>query len=253
MAGIDSRYWSNHFEQVFCKQITTFTDSIENRVLPAFEQIESEADAAIEKEWERLGDTWSEYSDMGDYAELAYEAGIEYYQSLEAVRQALINITATTLYHLFEQQVFYFHRKQLLYPEEEDTTQLINMKVFKERLFSSGISIETLSTWAKIEELKVVADVVKHAEGRSANKLRPLRPDLFNLHAIQKETFFNFGNSTHDVYLPLAGQDIYLSIDDLRAYSSALVSFWQEFANLILNRKRVRGGVDDTLKDQSPF
>lgn len=237
MAAIDSRYWSNHFKQVFCKQITTFTDSIENRVLPAFESIESEADAAVEKEWERLGNTWSEDSDMGDYAELAYEAGIEYYQSLKAVRQALINMTATTLYHMFEQQVFYFHRKQLLDPEEEDTIKLINMTEFKKRLSSSGIFIETLSTWAKIKELEVVAKVIKHAEGRSADELRPLRPDLFDHPAIQKETFFNCGNSKLDVYMPLAGQDIYLSIGDLRAYSSALCRFGKNLLILFLTEK----------------
>ncbi len=234
MVGLDSRYWSNYFKQVFCKQITTFTDSIESRVLPAFDTIEPEADTVVEKEWERLGSIWSEDSDMGDHAERAYEAGIDYYQSLEAVRQSLVNITATAMYHLFEQQVFFFHRKQVLQPEDENNIKRINMMEFKKHLNSSGISIEALSTWSKVEELKVVANVIKHADGRSADDLRSLRPDLFSRRALLRNPLFECGNIYRsDVFMPLAGQDIYLTIDDLRTYCSALVSFWQEFASAI--------------------
>lgn len=234
MAGLDPRYWSNYFKQVFCKQITTFTDSIASRVLPTFDQIESEAEAAAEKEWERLGSLYSEDSDMGDDAERAQEAGIDYYQSLEAVRQSLVNISATALYHMFEQQILLFHRKQVLYPEEENNIKLINMEEFEKRLNTFGIYVEKLSTWPKVEELKLVANAVKHAKGPSAHKLHSLRPDLFSHPSILKDLLFDWVNSKPDVYMPLAGKDIYLTIDDLRAYSEALVSFWSEFANVII-------------------
>ncbi len=233
MAGLDPRYWGNYFEQVFCKQITIFMDSIATRVLPTFDQIESEADAAVEREWERLGRIGTEDSDMGDDAERAYEAGIDYYQSLEAVRQSLINITAAALYHMFEQQVLFFHRKQLLYPEEENNIDLINMKEFEKRLNTFGVYVEKLSTWPKVEELKLVANAVKHAKGPSAHKLHSLRPDLFSRPSILKDLLFDWVDSKPDVYMPLAGKDIYLTIDDLRAYSEALVSFWSEFAKVI--------------------
>ncbi|MCC6502664.1 MAG: hypothetical protein IT362_05975 [Deltaproteobacteria bacterium] len=233
MSGLDPSYWSKYFKEVFCKQINTFTDSIASRVLPTFDQIESEAEAAAEKEWERLGSLYSEYSDMGDVAERAQEAGIDYYQSLEAVRQSLVNITATALYHMFEQQVFLFHRKQVLHPEEENNIKLINMEEFKKRLAGFDISIEAISAWSKVKELEVVANAVKHAEGRSAVELLSLRPDLFDHPAIQKYPFFNFGISRPHVYMPLAGEDIYLTINDLNTYSSALVSFWEELADNI--------------------
>lgn len=134
---------------------------------------------------------------------------------------------------MFEQQVFLFHRKQVLHPEEENNIKLINREEFKKRLASFGISIEALSAWSKVKELEVVANAVKHAEGRSADELRSLRPDLFDHPAIQKYSFFNFGISRPHVYMPLAGKDIYLTIDDLYAYSSALVSFWEELADNI--------------------
>lgn len=233
MVHLDPRYWSNYFKQVFCKQVTIFTDSIANRMLPTFDQIESEAEAVAEQEWERLGSVFYEDSDMGDFAEQARDAGIEYYHSLEAVRQSLINITATALHHMFEQQVFLFHRKQVLNPEEEDDIKLINMKEFKKRLAGFGISIETLSAWSKIEELGFVANAIKHAEGPSADKLHSLRPDLFVHPFIRENPVFNFSVDKPSVYLPLIGEDIYLSADDLNAYAEALTSFWEEFAEAI--------------------
>lgn len=230
---MSNSYWSDHFKQVFCKEIITYIDFIVSRVMPTFDTIESEADAVAKREYERLGSSWSEDEDMGDCAEQAYEAGIDYYQSLDAVRQSLINITATALYHMFEQQVLLFHRKHVLNREEENAIRLLNMEEFKKRLVSSGIDIEKLSAWAKVDELKVVANVIKHAEGHAADKLRRLRPDLFTLTATEEDTFWNSRILRRDVYSPLTGEDIYITIDDLRAYSNALVSFWQEFANAI--------------------
>ena len=231
---LDPEYWSDYFKQVFCKHIATFMDSIANRVLPTFTQIESEAEAVAEREWERLcGLPASEYSDMGDLAERAQEAGIDYYQSLEAVRQSLINITATAMYHMFEQQILFFHRKQLLQPTEKDSNRSVSLEEFKSRLTSKGICIEKLSIWPKVNELRVVANVVKHAEGASARELRSLRPDLFDHPAIRKHPLFKFRRDRPPVYLPLAGEDIYITIDDLHVYGSALISFWEEFAKAI--------------------
>jgi hypothetical protein len=42
-----------------------------------------------------------------------------------------------------------------------------------------GIDLASLAAWAKIDELRSVANSVKHAEGGSARQLRQVRPDLF--------------------------------------------------------------------------
>jgi hypothetical protein len=231
---LDPEYWNDYFKRSFCRQITTFIDSIADRVLPTFDRIESEAEATAEQEWKRLCSLpGPEDSDMGYFAEQAQEAGIDYYLTLSAVHQSLINLTATALYHMFEQQVLLFHRKQVLRPAEKDCINLISMAEFKNRLGSMGISIEKFSIWTKVDELRVVANVVKHAEGTSAHALRSMRQDLFDHPSTRKHPLFNLKIGTRPVYLPLAGEDIFVTIDDLRAYGSALISFWEEFAEAI--------------------
>jgi hypothetical protein len=75
----------------------------------------------------------------------------------------------------------YFHREQVLKSEEEDNISKIEFSEFKKILKSEGVDIESLKSWSKINELKLVADSVKHAEGRSSEELKKLRLDLFIL------------------------------------------------------------------------
>lgn len=39
--------------------------------------------------------------------------------------------------------------------------------------------MESLNCWHKIKELRLVVNVLKHAEGDSAERLRKMRPNLF--------------------------------------------------------------------------
>ena len=43
-----------------------------------------------------------------------------------------------------------------------------------------GISIEEFRSWNDLEELRLVCNAVKHAEGGSAKALEKIRPDLFS-------------------------------------------------------------------------
>lgn len=80
--------------------------------MPTFDQIESESETIAKRELKRLCDlpAYDEAPDMESVAERAHEIGIDYYLTLSAVHQSLINLTATALYHMFEQQVLFFHR-----------------------------------------------------------------------------------------------------------------------------------------------
>lgn len=229
----DGRFWADHFRLIFTKQISHFCAAVESRFLPTFNSLEAEAKQAEDAEWERLGQFVDpEYADEETLAEQALNAGIDYYSSMDAVRQTLINLSVASLYHLFEQQLLFFHRRQVLHPREENEKELIKIKEFKTRLSDAGLHIETLKSWAKIEELRVVANTIKHAEGSSAEKLRQLRPDLFT-HPQLRDTAGFDSSSMSRVYLPLAGEDIFLTVADLRAYCTTLLEFWEEFGAAI--------------------
>lgn len=221
----DGRFWAEHFSRVFSKQITHFCVAVETRFLPTFESLEAEAQQVSDTEWERLGHIVNpEYADESQLAEQAYEIGVEYFMSMDGVRQSLINLVVMALYHLFEQQLLLFHRRQVLHPTEENDKKLINTAEFKARLSTAGVEITSLSAWPKVEELRVVANTIKHAEGTSADNLRQLRPDLFNRPQTREFT----SSSMSHVYMPLAGEDIYLTVADLKGYCEALLKFWKE-------------------------
>lgn len=145
----------------------------------------------------------------------------------------MLNMAAAALYHMFEQQIFFFHRRQVLNISEQDVSNLISWPEFKRRLSDAGINYEALSSWRKINELRIVANAVKHAEGASAEALRTLRPDMFE-DPVTRDHSFPVGIGTPDVYMPLAGEDIYVTTEDLDTYKSSLCIFWDEFARVIM-------------------
>ena len=232
---VNPQFWSHYFETIFAKQIATLCDSIVNRVLPTFANIEEEAKKFAEQEYERLGSlpALGDYVDMGDIAESARDAGIDYYQLMSGVRQGLINIATAGLYHLFEQQLLFFHRRQVLHPSEENDIRWLKIKELKTRLAGGGVDIVKLPSWPKTDELRLVANTVKHGEGESAEQLRKIRQDFF-VHPFLREHSLFAKSPRHPIYMPMSGEDIFVEINDFQAYKNAVLSFWEEFSELIL-------------------
>lgn len=229
---LDLNFWSSYFK-VFSRQITVFCESVVNRVFPTFDQIDKEAEKIEEEEYERIGSLpGDENSDMADAAEKAQEAGLEHYMLMSGVKQALISVTIAGLYHLFEQQLLLFHRKQVLDQSNENKSKLMNLCELKKRLADAGINIESLSSWPKIDELRHVTNAIKHAEGVSADKLRSVRPDLF-VHPTLRNGSPLGENIHYPIYMPLGGEDIYPEINDFQEYGKAITDFWDEFGKSI--------------------
>lgn len=214
----------------FVAQISAFTEAVEIRILPAFDGLEAEADRVANESWEKLQSSYgSPDDDPAAAAEMAHEAGLSHYFLLTGIRQGFLNLAATALYHLFEQQMLLLLRRQVLHPREEDDPKLMSLDELRKRLMQLGLDMAGFVTWAKVVELRALANSVKHAEGRAANELRALRPDLFIMPVMRG------GTSTEAVqhpylFLPLAGEDLYVQLSDLKAYAAALVDFLNDLA-----------------------
>ena len=92
-----------------------------------------------------------------------------------SLRQSMVNLLAAGLYHMIEQQLGALSL-DCAYERVSDT----NLDVVKTWYVTNlGIDLSSLEPWAKLRELRLVANSVKHAEGGSAKQLRELRPDLF--------------------------------------------------------------------------
>ena len=164
--------WADYFREIFINQIEALAECLEKRLLPTFDGIEDEAEEISEKEFERLGLLGGPYLELDEIAEKAQEAGIEYCHTMDATRQGILNMFAAACYHLFEQQLFLFHRRGLLNPDEERELNaklskgVLKIETVKDRLLANGIDIGKFVSWGTLyDEFRLVANVVKHADG----------------------------------------------------------------------------------------
>jgi len=226
-------FWADYFERLHIWQISTFEQAIFEKLIPAFDKIEEESKHIAEAEYERLGAMPAAGDvDLGDLAEDAQHAALVYYEGMSYFHQGLLNLLAAGLYHLFEQQFLIFHRHELLDNDERSKTAMFSVEAAVDRLGRFGIVIETFPAWDILKELRLVANAVKHAEGRSSNELLAVRPEIFVLPALRSDP--NFSNMRGgEVYSPLAGQDIFVTAGDLRRYSNAIRGFWMDLASVL--------------------
>ena len=91
------------------------------------------------------------------------------------------------------------------------------------------LELNALTEWAKIDELRLVANAIKHAEGSSAEELRKVCPELFR-HPLDRGFFPDDPPVTLPVCLPLAGEDLYITEQIFRDYCQAALQFMEGIA-----------------------
>ena len=233
MTGLDPGFWVPVLRDQFVRSIRAFERAAIDRVLPAFSGLEAEAEAITNAEYERLGRLpANDARDMADAAEQAQDAGLAHYEEATDTRQALLNLFAAALFHLVEQQLLFFHRRQVLRPREENDIALFGRKTMQVRLAEAGVDLDEISHRTGLTELELVANVVKHGDGRSAETLREMKsvvlvPELF------RDESGRLGQPVGRIVAPLAGDGIYVSSDDLQRYANIAVRFWEEMAEAV--------------------
>ncbi|XFO65318.1 hypothetical protein SPSIL_014270 [Sporomusa silvacetica DSM 10669] len=90
-----------------------------------------------------------------------------------------------------------------------------------------------MKCWPKIKELRLVVNIIKHAEGDSANKLRKLRPDYFKW-----PDGLDFGRDKLEFYKSsLLEETLNLSNNDFEEYYNTLIAFWDELPERMFNNE----------------
>jgi hypothetical protein len=237
-------FWGRHFRRVFIPHLRRLLEVLEVRFLPTLGTIEDEASALREKAYQELCEMPSDGNgDLSEFAEAAQDLALEFYSGMTSVRQAVLNAYAPILYHTWEQQLLTFHRREMLHPQEENDKRFMRLDVLIERLGQCGIVLGALPSWATIDELRVVANAVKHADGTSADALRERFPRYFDDPGLVEGITLRIGSTKPRVYLPLSGDDIYLRLEHLRRFVGALVDFWSEFEAAFAGRTVPRSGA----------
>lgn len=226
---MNNKFWADYMRDVYIPAIEYFSNSFFQRLLPAFGNLESEADQISEKEFQRLLSLPGDENDDGaELAEITEEVGICWYKSMYNMRQATINLQAVGIFHLFEQQIYELARLALHLGKEQVNSKSDSTKqAFKK----AGIDFKTFRSWKKVYgELRLIANTVKHAEGWSCSELKNKRPELFVAPSLVGSSYLN---EPDQVFQPLAGENLYLTEDHLREYITAIKEFWSEFSSCI--------------------
>lgn len=234
--ALNASYWDSHFRNAVLPEVRMYAQVIEKRLLPVFDRAEQEADAVANADFDESmsapADETSNF-DPADAADQAFEKGLLHYQLLEGVRQSLLNIAAVHLHHQFEQHLLLFHKQELLNMGEENNHKLLDRKEVWSRLMAHGVDVTTFASWEKIDELRLVANVVKHAEGSASRQLTSRRPDLFTSPQLRNDPFWgSFVPSGVD--RPLSGNDFFVTLSDFQSYTESVLRFWQELGQALI-------------------
>ena len=228
-------FWVNQIKANFLHGINFFARCMEEKIIPAFDSIDKEADEVEKEAFENpSGYIDPEYYDPSDAAENAFEKGLEYYEWMTDMLQGAINLFVVGLYHIFEQQLLFFHRKELLGQNEKDDHKLFEIKEVDKRLRNHDIKIKEFDSWSKVDELRLVANTVKHADGISATLLKDKRPDLFSRPS--NPLLIKFETPPGPVYTPLMGDNIYITKVEFTNYVHVVKEFWNEMRIALENQ-----------------
>lgn len=234
---LDGGFWGPWIRRVFIREVEWARRSLLDHMLPSIPDAQIEADRVANEAWEAVMSQPSDGSDNpADFVEFAQERGIEMYMRLSGVRQAAANMGTVMLWQLLEQQMLLFHMRQVLKINEEQDVRrctatrdkLLKLGEFHRRLEAGGCSMKNLPAWSKVDELRLVANAVKHGPGQSLDQLNQLRPDLLVMPGAEELRLTE--PKPGWVERPAGGEDLYIADEDLRAYFDAAANLWRDFS-----------------------
>lgn len=197
-------YESDKYEII--EGINYVSQTIIHRLYSSFDSIEEESKTIEKLAYEKSSKSFNpDTMDESHGMEEAYHEGVNHYIVHTQMKQEFLNSSITWLFHQFE----------------KDCTRIFGTGDGNEKkriLGDFGIDTSGSSLWAICNnELRLLANTIKHGEGGSSKELKTLRPELF------KKTIFD-----------VSEHEIKTSIKDVECYVSFLLQFWEEFFSAAL-------------------
>jgi hypothetical protein len=216
-------YLCRRSREIALKTTSVYVDGFSTRLLPIFDHTEEEASAETEKAWETAmsSPAGDENCDLSSYAEAVREYGIEVYENLQFTRQQLLGLASAGLYHLWERLLKQFFCKELRgwTFSGREVHKLIDPANFSdlERFLSQfGFQLAKQTYYTDLCEILLVANVVKHGDGRACEKLQASAPHLF-------------GGYRYHFDIHSKSDSLELRPADFTRYAKAVTDFWDTF------------------------
>ncbi len=229
---MDALWVAYNIPTLYLPPVEAYRAAALTKILPVFDDLEQEADAVAEAEFERLcaqPATPDFHGDLSDLAERATEHGYEHGETMFAIRQSVLNLLAAGLFHLFEQQQKGLFRQTVAAQTGAD----YSWKALNDSLVASGVDRRRLPGAASLKELRLTVNTIKHGAGDAAAKLAALRPDLFDFDPdgnrdtdAERQRLGATMQASDLLFAPLGGGDLYVTERDLADWCDAVLQFW---------------------------
>lgn len=237
------RYQAEYWIQQNINELALFRNAFQTRIARAFDGLEEEANVLAQSEFDRMGAQVRD-GDMGDVADSATNLAITFFTNSESVRDGVYNLMIAGIYHYFEQ-----HTNRLIDHLPKCTTSW-KSSVPRNQLCQiatqENVNIRDFDTWELLDELRLVANTVKHGEGNSADDLVSKYPNLIDSPLELSRHVSTLGLD------PLFGGRLRLSEDQFYRYADGVAKFWSDLAEAFYtvfcktNRERKMGQSNDS-------
>jgi hypothetical protein len=219
--AVQGSYIAWRIRQIVLPYVRIYGQWVDEHIIPLASQLTRMADAVAQETYDDLmsqpaGDDYS--GDGSDEAEYAFDTGLSFFENLTDMYQATLNLFTAGLFHVVEQQLADLTRDGAIEGEVSDTKLSVVDDWYKRHF---DVDLTQFPSWSLIEELRLVANTTKHAEGAAARKLRALHPELFQNPVLRKVDPDTPVFHT-PVHLPLGGNGLYVTGDDFRNYQKAV-------------------------------
>jgi hypothetical protein len=224
------RFQAEYFIRDYRQELDRYAVVFQERIVSAFSNLEAEAKQIEDETYARMGDHINpEYADPEDGMEDAFHAGVNFYLTTDAVRQGVFNLITAGLYHMLEQQAQYLATRRVLLDRIVQPDGSGGFKQLQKLLKQTfNIDVVSFQSWALLNELRLVANTIKHGDGGSAEELKLLNPDLF------RDPLDPFPHIPNVPLRPLVGEGLRLTEDHFNSYKACIEKFWDELTDTLL-------------------
>ncbi len=205
-------------------QIGRFVEVYNLKLKSVFDKIDSEAEEHGNDYFEGvMQNTYHpDAIDPADIAEEAMDRSVEHWDLLNHGRYVLLSSWHVALYEAFEQQLRLFLYKELSHDYHIKLNHIFSRFAdMKKILIFYDVDFSSLNGLKRIDQLRLVCNVVKHGEGSSAEELRKKRPDLIKKHD-DIELLELYGSSLLEEVLSITDKS-------LNEFGKAIEDFWDSF------------------------
>jgi hypothetical protein len=223
--SVGGAYIAYRIRRMVLPFIRVYGQWVEERIIPLSEQLQEMAETVEQDAYDDLmsqpvGDEYS--GDGSDEAEAAHDIGISFYLDISKMYQATLNLFSAGLFHVVEQQLADLTRDGAIQKEVSDTKLDVVVDWYKK---NCQLDLPKFPEWSVIDEMRLVANSTKHAEGSAARQLRAKHPELFVYPSLRKDDPSNLLVST--LSLPLGGDGLYVTGDEFRRYYKAVLDLFE--------------------------